>query len=81
MKNKTSTLLLICALSVTLTGCATCHSKAWEYKAVTVWVQDPPTNIEAQINSLTAQGWHLVSVSTTDKNEAPLALILFKRPK
>jgi hypothetical protein len=81
MKNKTFTLLLICALSVAFTGCATSHSKAWEYKAVTAWVGDPPTNVEAQINTLTEQGWHLVSVSTADKNEAPYALILFKRPK
>jgi len=80
MKKQTFILLLIGALSLTLTGCATSHSKAWEYKAVTVWV-DPATNIEAQINSLTGQGWHLVSVSTADKNEAPYAVILFKRRK
>ena len=80
MNKKTFTLLLICALSVLFTGCATSHSKAWEYKAVTVWA-DPPTNIEAQINSLTEQGWHFVSLSTADKNEAPYAVILFKRHK
>ena len=80
MKKQTSILLLIGALSVTFTGCATPHSKAWEYKAVTVWV-DPATNIETQINTLTEQGWHFVSLSTADKNEAPYAVILFKRPK
>ena len=81
MKKQTLVLLLISALSVTFTGCATSHSKAWEYKAVTVWVDPGATNIETQINSLTEQGWHLVSVSTTDKNEAPYAVILFKRRK
>jgi hypothetical protein len=77
MKQQISILLLMCALLVTFTGCAT---KAWEYKSVTVWV-DPPTNIETQINSLTEQGWKFVSLSTSDKNEAPYAVILFKRRK
>jgi hypothetical protein len=80
MKKQMFVLLLICALSVTFTGCVTPQTKAWEYKAVTVWV-DPATNIEEQINSLSDQGWHFVSVSTADKNEAPYAVILFKRRK
>ena len=81
-------LLLASTLALVVTGCATTdHSEAWTYKVVfadgnTYTASHVPT-VEGSINSMTRQGWHLVSVSAAGSaSTAPnpdKIMIVFKR--
>jgi outer membrane lipoprotein SlyB len=78
MKKQIHGLLLAVALAFAFTGCATGdHSAAWEYKAVNAQT-NLEGGIEKQINDLTKQGWHLVSVSAGGDNTT---VIVFRRHK
>jgi Domain of unknown function (DUF4177) len=82
MKKRVLGLFLASTLALTFTGCATCsHSAAWEYKVVTPYAD--AVTVEKQINDLTQQGWHLVSVSAGggDATHVPETIIVFKRHK
>ena len=75
--------LLACALAFAFTGCMTFSrsSSSVEYKAVTCAGDGP--DVENQINTMTAQGWHFVSISAGggDVKHYPVAILVFKKEK
>jgi hypothetical protein len=69
-------------LAFAFTGCATYnHSSAWEYKAATC--TGDSQDVEKQINDMTQQGWHFVSIAAGagDATHWPTAILVFKRAK
>ena len=68
-------------LALIFTGCATYNdSSAWEYKVVTPNLN--AATVEKQINDLTQQGWHLVSVTAGESGGGvPMTVLVFKRHK
>lgn len=82
MKKHIHGLLLASTLALVFTGCATSsNTAAWEYKVVTPYAD--AATVEKQINDLTQQGWHLVSIAAGggDVTHTPQAVIVFKRHK
>ena len=83
MKTRMFSLLAAGLLTFALTGCATSKSVVWDYKVAVVNGNMFGTNntpvAEQTINSMTQQGWRLVSVSSGGPD--PKIVIVFKRPK
>jgi hypothetical protein len=75
--------MLACALAFAVTGCMTFShsSSSLEYKAVTCAGDGP--DVENQINDMTKQGWHFVSMSSGggDVTHYPVAILVFKKHK
>ena len=84
MKTKIIGMLAVCCLALAFTGCATSgRSTAWEYKVAIVpgnsYAANDVPAAEKTLNSLTEQGWRLVSVSAGGPN--PQIVMVFKRHK
>lgn len=77
------TLLALLAFSALLgAGCQTTRTTAgeWEYKVVEK--PFPPGQLHSQINELAADGWELVSVSTTkEAGSVHYGFIVVRKPK
>jgi hypothetical protein len=78
--------LLACALAFAVSGCAMfSHSSSSstttspEYRAVTCAGDGP--DVENEINTMSAQGWHFVSISAGggDVKHYPVAILVFKK--
>jgi hypothetical protein len=73
--------LLACAFAFAVTGCKIMSpsSSSMEYKAVTCAGDGP--DVENEINSMTKQGWHFVSMSSGggDVTHYPVAILVFKK--
>ena len=74
--------LTACALAYAVTGCMTfSHSSSEEYTAITCAGDGP--DVEKEINTMTQQGWHFVSVAAGggDLKHYPVAILVFKKHK
>jgi hypothetical protein len=82
--------ILACALAFAVSGCAmfsrssspsSRSSSSPEYRAVTCAGDGP--DVENEINTMTAQGWHFVSISAGggDVKHYPVAILVFKKEK
>jgi hypothetical protein len=76
--------LLACAVAFAVSGCAmfsrsSSSSSSPEYRAVTCAGDGP--DVENEINTMTAQGWHFVSISAGggDVKHYPVAILVFKK--
>jgi hypothetical protein len=73
--------MLACALAFAFSGCSTfSHSSpSAEYKAVTCAGDGP--DVENEINTMTKQGWHFVSISSGggDVTHYPVAILVFSK--
>ena len=88
MKRRLFGLLLASAFAFAVTGCSTfkhmtssSSSSDDEYKVVTSAGDGP--DVEKEINDMSQQGWHFVSVSAGggDVTHYPVAILVFKKHK
>jgi phosphatidate phosphatase APP1 len=80
MKKQIVGILLTSTLVLAFTGCAT----AWEHKTVVeTGAADGKYTVDQDISTMTQQGWHLVSVSSSGGSytKRPALVLVFKRHK
>lgn len=72
--------MLASAVALAVTGCKTFMFKSsMNYKAITCAGDGP--DVENEINTMTRQGWHFVSMSAGggDATHYPVAILVFKK--
>ena len=81
---RTALPIALCSAALLVSGCATSNSNAtaWEYKVV--GVDDYTGKLQSKLNELAGEGWVVVSVSTSLRDQTgqvPYSYVVLKRHK